>query len=751
MSIPTYLRYIAFALGTSSSALVAQVSPTPAPAPAPAATAGETVVLSPFTVSSASAGRYQATEATSGTRVRISLFDSTQSVSVVTRDLIEDIGAGRIVDAAKYVAGVYESTIPNAQDRTTIRGFQNDGATIDGFSYFSFANVDPVIIDRIEVVKGPNAIMAPQGVPGGTVNMVSKKPFFSNRGSISGQIGRYSSTRAELDVNRVLIDGKLAVRVAAAAQDAEDYGDGNFHQGFIAMPMLTYRFGPTTELTLQAEIYNWRALNYGGIPISLYATSGGGWHTLENIPRDYVLQREDVTRHQSAQHYRAFFTTSFSENLSMRMAANLIESHALSSQFNIGPATSQVVSVNPATGLTVWNGTTRNDNPVFSLGGSINWQDRTYGNFQNDFVYEVKSPTWKSTTVAGYAFNFAATYNETNRNFTVNSPQSLAGYVYAPFTMTNVTGINTRYFRDQQIYVNEVLSLLNERLLLSAGLSRNWYFSQNFDKLTTLPVNRATHEPKATLPSGGIVFKFTNRLAAYYGYSEQATAINPSVTATNFFKTQTSKQHEVGLRVRLLDQRLYATLAYFDITQNNFSIPNPANSAVPVPSPLLPPIFSDRLAEGVELEVSYAFNKNLSFVGNVSSMRNRDANDVPFRGTAENTGALWVNYVFEKGGALDGLSVGIGADYLSKRPGDSASGVTSASTPAAIIRVQPSFWLPSRTLVNANVTYRINPQWRTQLNIDNLLDEDYLQSSTGRQNVWVGTPFNAKLTVVFSF
>ncbi len=738
------LRHVLLALGVSSGALFAQSTPAPA-------TGENAVVLSPFTVEGTAAGRYQATEATSGTRVRVSLFDSTQSVSVVTRDLIEDIGAGRVVDAAKYVAGVYESTIPNAQDRTTIRGFQNDGATVDGFSYFSFANVDPVLIDRIEVVKGPNAIMAPQGVPGGTVNLVSKKPFFSDRGSLSAQVGLYSSTRGELDVNRVAPGGKLAVRIAAAVQDAKDYGQGNFHQGVIAMPMFTYKFSPGTQLTMQAEIYNWRALNYGGIPISLYATSTGGSRLLENIPRDYVLQRRDVTRHQSAQHYRAFFTTSFSENFSMRIAANLIQSNAESSQFNIGAATVQVTTTDAATGLRVWDGVTRNDSPVFPLGGSINWQKRTYANFQNDFVYEVKTESVKSTTVAGYAINFAATYNEKNQNFTVASPQSLAGYVYAPFTMTNVTGINTRYFRDQQIYLNEVLSLFKERLLLSAGLSRDWYFSQNFDQITTLPANRITNKPNATLPSAGVVFKLTKEIALYYGYSEQATAINLSVTSANFFTTQTSKQNEVGLRTQLLDNRVYASVAYFDIKQNNFSIPNPANSAVPVPSPALPPLFSDRLAHGVEFEFNYAVDKNLSFVGNATVMKNRDANNMPFRGTAEKSGALWTNYTFDKVGALSGLSAGIGVDYLAKRAGDNAGGVTSASTPTNIIRVQPTFWLPARTLVNASVTYRIDQHWRTQLNLDNVLNKDYLQSSTGRQNVWVGTPFNAKLTLTYSF
>jgi len=730
----------------STSPIQAQNTPDAKPAPE------EAIVLSPFTVSSANTTRYQATESTSGTRARVSLFDTPQSVSVVTRDLIEDISAGRVVEAAKYVAGVYESTIPNAQDRTTIRGFQNDGATIDGFSYFSFANVDPVLIDRIEVVKGPNAIMAPQGLPGGTVNLVSKKPIFVDRGSISAQAGMYSSSRMELDVNRVVVPGKLAMRVVAAGQDADDYGDNNFHQGFIAMPMMTYRFGPSTELTVQVEAYNWRALNFTGIPLSMYATSAGHWNTLEGIPRDFSAQRDDITRHQSAQHYRAFFTTSFSDNLSMRIAANLIKSTATSVQLNIGAAAGQVVKVDPATGLTYWDGTTRNDAPQFTLGGSVNQQNRTYANFQNDFVYEVKAEDFKSTTVAGWAANFAATYNEKNQNFTVTSPQNLANYVYTPFTLTNVTGINTRYFRDQQIYLNETLGFFKERILVNGGISRDWYYSENKDVLRSM---RGHVAPDATLPSGGVVFKLTPDLALYYGYSKQTTAINPTVTATstntNLFNTQTSRQHEVGIRARLLDKKLTASLAYFDIKQNNFSIPNPANSANPVPSPLLPPLFSDRLAHGVELEFNYAVNSNLSVVGNATSMRNRDANGIAFRGTAEKSGALWANYTFDKNGPLTGLSVGIGVDYLSKRAGDAASGVTSASTPTAIIRNQPTFWLPARTLVNASIIYRMNSHWRGQLNVDNLFDKDYLQSSTGRQNVWVGTPLNAKLTLTYLF
>ncbi|MFT3783310.1 MAG: TonB-dependent receptor [Nibricoccus sp.] len=771
MSTTKALPCLFIALGiVSPAALLAQTTP---PATTSTDDSSEVVELSPFQVKTEKESRYQATEATSGTRVRTSLLDSAQSMAVVTRDLIEDIGAGRVLDAAKYVAGVYESTIPNAQDRTTIRGFQNDGATVDGFSYFSFANLDPVIVDRIEVVKGPNAIMAPQGVPGGTVNNVTKKPLFQNTGYASVQVGQYASNRLEVDVNRVVSPKKLAVRVVGAVQRATDYGNDNFHNSTMIMPEFTYQFGPASQLTVQAQIYNWWSLNYSGVPISLYSDSNSKARILDGLPNDFVAQRDDITRHQSAQHYRAFFTTNITNGLSMRVAGNVITSYGSSSQLNIGAASNQVLSVDPVTGLSYWNGN-RNDDPQFSFSGSLNTQTRLYTDLQHDFAYEFKTDSLKSNTVAGYWLNTYVTKNEKNRNFVADAnasttfpSQSLLRYQYASYTLApTLNGWNTRNYRGKQAYVYESLSLFNERLLLSAGLSRNWYYTDNFDfrlrsrttvdqtpTLTTVESNgvRVSVSPTVTLPSGGVVFKVTKDVSLFYGFSKQATAINPSTTSVNYFDLQTSQQHEFGVRTQTLDKKLYVSLSYFDIKQNNFSIPNPLNSSVPIPNPLLPPVFADRLAHGVELEFNYAINKNLSLVGNGTVMRNRDADGVPFRGTAEKSGALWGTYSFDKASSLGGLTISLGADYLSKRAGDTASGVTSYSTPARVIRVQPSFWLPARTLVNATISYRIDERWKTQIDVNNLLDEYYLQSSTGRQNVWVGAPINAKATVTYRF
>jgi iron complex outermembrane receptor protein len=104
-----------------------------------AAKDNEVVTLSPFEVSgSASVGRYSSLESTSAGRVRTDIMDSSQSISVITEELIEDIEPGRILDAAKYVAGVSESTLPTSWERTNMRGFQSEGRTVDGITYGSF-------------------------------------------------------------------------------------------------------------------------------------------------------------------------------------------------------------------------------------------------------------------------------------------------------------------------------------------------------------------------------------------------------------------------------------------------------------------------------------------------------------------------------------------------------------------------------------------------------------------------------------
>lgn len=730
----------------------------------------EAVVLSPFTVSAGNTGRYQSNEAASGSRVRISILNSTQNVAVVTRELIDDVGTGRLLDATKYVAGVSESTIPNAQDRTNIRGFQADGVTLDGFSYFSFANLDPSIVDRIEIVKGPNAVLSPQGVPGGTSNVVSKRPQWKDRGSVSLQVGQYNSNRGEFDVNRVYSSGKLAVRVVGALQKTDDYpGKNNFHRSNIVMPMFTYRVSPNTEVTFQLEAYDWRQLNYLGVPIDPYVGTNDQAVTVRGAPSDLVPYGDETIRFQKAIHARTFVTTNFSPNFSMRVATNFITATASSAQTNLGsPANNpdNLQNTNNAGYYTAdgsWhpgraNGTAYVATRTYTRSGSPpGEQTRRQYDLQNDFVYKADVGPAKSVTTFGYWLTQSFVYDK-GYAAAVKTPFSIDAYFDERTVVGALNNLNKNIGRTKQLYLNENVSLFSDRLIVNAGAAQAYYQVHNNNYMLNL---QRYNDPHTFVPTYGLVAKPIPQVSLFYGFSKQSTAIGPngSVIAANDSTLQrasltTSRQNEVGARFQLLGDKLYFSVSHFDIKQNNYAIPNPANLVVPPPVPAFPALFMDRNSKGWEYELRATPTANLSVIGNYTNFKNRTPLDQVFRGSAEKSGAIWASYAFKVGPAK-GLTIGAGLDYLDRRPGDNPAGpglLKAGDNSTILVTVpQPTFWLPARTLLNASVAYVFSSHWRAQVNVDNVLNEDYLAASISRYGVWPGMGINARLTVRYDF
>jgi len=729
------------------------------------------VQLSPFSVNeSADMGRYQAVEASSGSRIRMNLMDSTQSISVLTNDFLTDIGTTQLLDAVKYVAGVGMSNNPDIMDIMNIRGFQNwEMVTVDGFAQRSLVNLDPIIIERIEVVKGPNAIIAPQGLPGGVVNSTTKRPLFKNSGSVSYQVGRYDANRTEIDGNYVVKDDKLALRVVGAFTDADRYAKEKYSQNLTVMPMLTYRISPTTELTAQVLVYNATA-TMTNVPVSIYAVGRSNVRVMEGLQRDFALTNRNDNRHESGQRAQFFLTSQLTDKLSMRLAGKWAQQRSYSSEMHpSAPLDASGAPLEPVqndwiTGVWAWDGVTRNDDPRFTIAGAKDWTDRHHANLQNDFVFEHLGQGWRSQTVGGYAINYRSSSGGYKTAFGVPLNSSLNGSILYDLTDSSYVpvsyivqpdwqGHNSLRNRSHQVYLYQVFNLFDDRLAVSGSLSQNRYFSGGTDNLNGA---RTSERAEATLPSAGVVYKLTPEISLYYGYSEQE--ILGSADPNNLIPSHTSptRQHEGGLRLRLFDGRLYTTFAYFDIRQDGVWEPNTANWIDPT-APKLPAMRSNRTSKGFEFEFAWSPTKNFSVIGSYTDFKNRDQDNIRYSHVAERMAGIWGSYSFPEAGSLRGLSFGLGANYVGERPGD-IGGNKYTSPPGGVTpppgfqpaRRQPMFWLPSYTEVEANATYRFNKHWRVQLVIKNLLDREYLRASNNR-TVYVGTPINPKLTIRYEF
>jgi outer membrane receptor protein involved in Fe transport len=207
---------------------------------APAASSGrpdeEIVKLSPFEVTTTRNIGYQATDTLAGTRIRTDLKDVAASISVLTTEFLQDIGATDTGTLLQYTtnaevagtrgtyaglgnaASVDESgNLRSPSGAQRVRGL----AAADNARDYYITDIpwDSYNVDRIDILRGPNSILYGLGSPAGIVNAATRNASFLNRGEVTARIGSYGSARATLDLNQQLIDNVLAIRVDGVWSD----------------------------------------------------------------------------------------------------------------------------------------------------------------------------------------------------------------------------------------------------------------------------------------------------------------------------------------------------------------------------------------------------------------------------------------------------------------------------------------------------------------------------------------------------
>ena len=733
---------------------------------------GDLVQLSPFTVSAtaSSAGRYTSLEAISAGRVRMDIMDLSQSVSVITSEMLADVAGGRVVDTTRYVAGVSDSTLPTSWERTNMRGFQAEGRTVDGITYGAYPsggvqNIDPAMIERIEIVKGPNSILAPQPTsPGGTINLATKKPQFRDFDVVGVQWGQFDANSGIIDVNH-RANSRLAFRFVGSGRYGDHWWENAYVHSTTLMPEFTYRISAKTQATFQYTYTDWNAQNYLGLPIDPTSSTTTAAHLLAGVPRDLNPYSGDVSRATRQHELKVIATTALCPGVQMRFVAayNIASEHLV--QINTGASTGGPGgSTDPLTGI--WNyGVRYASTPPFAPSPLTTLPTRVYTrsgieliadprqfNLQNDYAYIFENRALESTTLAGFASSEIRNDNAKAYNLTVAVPTfdidrvTPTPWARASFNYSNHT---VNWFT--QFYASENLALFQNRLFLNVAESWQHYDSHVDDLLTQ---RSATVTTNTALPSYGVVIKpCRDAFSFYYSRTEQSSSNGASTTAS-VPPLSTSQQNEFGARFMPWGNRCYFTVAHYSIVQDNFATPNPANLTTPPPNPLLPALFSDRKARGWEYELRANPTRNLSLIASYTHFRNRDPNGIEFRGVAEHAGGLLASYAFGQDDvpALAGFRIAVGIDYLGNRPGDTPlNSITVASTPTQVIPTLPSFYLGARTLVNLTLTYESNRHWSVQVNVDNLLDHAYLLASNSRFAVFPGTPRNIRVAFRYGF
>ena len=350
-----------FALSTlSPSVSLGQAVQPSAKSDTPKLGADETIVLSPFVVTTDKDTGYRATNSISGSRLDTPIKDSPMAIEVITRQFLEDTGATDLRSALKYSSGIilqsqndlsnrgsnaYQgpggvnnpegaTANPNAV-QVKLRGFVTDNALRDGFIRQN--STDAVNVDRVEVVRGPAALLYGTGNFGGVVNYLTKRPSNNPSSTFDVTVGLDNLVRGQFDVTGPIgAEKKLAYRVTGAAQRTDDSTDYFKENHFFVSPSFTWKVTPRTEVYLDMEygeqntsgigarrLRSVAGQAVGGVGLNNDQNEHGGLYTPPGAdPRKYRVTGPDTYLNSQASNVEFKVTQELVKNLYLLVGYN---------------------------------------------------------------------------------------------------------------------------------------------------------------------------------------------------------------------------------------------------------------------------------------------------------------------------------------------------------------------------------------------------------------------------------------------
>lgn len=772
-------------------ALCAQAAPAQTAAPGPAPKKDEVVELPTFTITEQQANPYVSKQALSSSRVAMDIQDIPQTISVVTSEFMKDSLSLRMLDAAKYITPVTESTLPTGGDRYTIRGFQVthefvDGMEISGADGYS-ASLMGYNIDRVEIIKGPNAILVPGGAAGGQMNPITKSPIMKDQSSATLELAQYLGNALSFDVNRIVSqDNGVAARLVAAIWKNNGYWKNHFRDGFMFAPSLSWQLSPAHKLTIKAEIMQNQETNGTFLPIDPSVGSDDYAIIAKGLPRNWSFGNSQDRRDRATERLTLELLSEMGQHVSSRL--QLTANHVLrEDQGGTSGAIAGIsITRNPSTGKyepgKVWtvdqtgpvaiatSTTVPLPDPSTYVYGRTNGSDHLYYNevhLRNDYAIKFESDAWKSTTITGLAANGVKTHWKSfpayNRGNVANN--NLAGITYPDWSFAQpsapASGQNRQAKQtDLQLFLFENFSFLQDRAILSGGVSRFFGTLDRIDDTGIQPKPYPSYSLADTAKSYGLVVKPIKDVSLYYSHNTSGGTMPGSLSAGNVapsFRASVGAQNEYGVKTSFLHHTLTASFAYFDITSSNYAVPNSeyyvlvAQGNLAAANALQNPLYLDLTSKGWEFEGSYAPNPNLTILGNYTDYKMRQPTGVRLRGVSDKSYGVYADYRFTDG-ALKGFGVNLGVDYRSDLVGENVNAyTTTVPLPGgSFVPQQPSFKVAPRTVTNLGFTYRTKV-WTARVQINNALDKDYIMGGINRNSMMVGEPRNFKGSITYNF
>lgn len=636
-----------------------------------------------------------------------------QSISVLTRQQIEDQGLLTVEEALSRVTGVRGYGYEDSQDFIT-RGYIAS-SQFDGVPQQSKGTqLDLAIYDRLEVLRGPAGLLSGSGEPGGAVNYVRKRPLhaFAVNGAVS--VGSWNQRRAEADVTGPLnAEGTLRGRAVLATQDGDKFYSQGHNASHTLYGIVEYDITPATTVGASVTYSERDAVNNYGLPL----WSDGrlpSRRAFVGVGKDSETDTFDATLD---------LTHRLDNGWSARAALN----HKKQQYRGYGGYA--VSSVDVATGLA-----------PFSLGSAIH-TDSTWDNMDVSVNGPVHLWGREHQLMLGYNYARYEYLGGSRYLFGMTGQDVFNNHGYGDLLDQAVLSKSNDVTTQSGVYASGRFKLAAPLTLVLGGRWSNYTTRSRTvaDNTTAWETGSDRTRGKFT-PYGGLVWDVTREVSLYASYTDIFKPNTDRDYTGKVIDPRIGWQTEIGAKGEFFDGRLNASLALFRIRDKNRAADDTdpthvcdtwngvcSKASGVVQSQGWEAEVSGSPVRGVDLLAGYAYtDARYHSDSDPSNVGQRfDAFKMP-----KHLLRTWAQYRFDhRWASLAGLSVGLGVQYHSELY-------------SSVVR-QGGY-----TTVSARIGYAINRQWDLSLTVNNLFDKTYLDA-TGYAfyyNIY-GAPRNALLTL----
>lgn len=655
---------------------------------------------------------YIALESLTGTKTNTPLLDVPQTVSVMTREEIDDQAFQDIGDILRYTPGASIGQGEGHRDQMTIRGqsstadFFVDGLR-DDVQYFR-----PLYnLERVEVLKGSNALIFGRGGGGGVVNRVTKTPVENDLfGEASASLDTFGSWNISGDVN-ISVAENAAFRVNAFYEELDNHRDFYNGERFAINPTFGVVLGEKTRLVASYEyvdddrVVDRGVPSYQGAPLRGYRDTFFGSKD-QNVTTLEAHIAQLRLEHEFSDAFQFHGTVKYADYdklyqniypVGIDLAANTVKVDGYSD-------TTERENFFAQANL-VWNGNTGSIGHTILFGAEYGHQNSD--NARRDAYFDDSM--------------------DDQITFAFSDPIVLPSFGFPAFVRDRSSTVDVF-----SLYIQDQIAI-NEHFDIVAGVRYDNFEIDTVNNFNNAPLSSTDNKWS---PRAGLIYKPQEHISLYASYSQSFLPRSGdqflSLTATTAnLAPEKFENYEIGGKWDIRpDLRL--TAAYFWLNRDNAVTPdpvNPDNSFV-----------TESKTHGLELQLTgrilpfWQINAGYSFLDGQQRDKNllSDAqlSEQQLSQVPEHMFSIWNKFDVYKG-----LSWGLGVTYQDNQYASFSNNVT----------------LPDYTRFDLAIFYDITDNIAAQVNIENLFDETYYPSAHNDNNISTGEPFNARFTITARF